>query len=201
MLQIWNLQSFATSAKVAMAEFAQKRANSAIATLALCAKLKLATYLHKANLMQIRFSSCVKLAVLHRTLKITSLIYYLCEHSQRPQKLTHSYTQIFWMSCDQPTPGPFLFPIQEKALGSRLLNCIKSKINATIRMFLLWVGAVLYQCVQARVFSTSICVTHNGQKICKLLIKRPSNSHVFKVRLKNKCERLKTLRESSDKSG
>ena len=23
-------------------------------------------------------------------------------------------------SCDQPMPGPFLFPIQEKALGSRL---------------------------------------------------------------------------------
>ena len=32
-------QSFATSAKVAMAEFAQKRANSAITTLALGAKL------------------------------------------------------------------------------------------------------------------------------------------------------------------
>ena len=39
MLQIWNLQSFATSTKVAMAKFAQKRANSAIAPLALCAKL------------------------------------------------------------------------------------------------------------------------------------------------------------------
>ena len=39
MLQIWNLQSFATSAKVAMGEFAQKRANSPIATFALVAKL------------------------------------------------------------------------------------------------------------------------------------------------------------------
>ena len=37
-----------------MAEFAQKRANSAITTLALGAKLIFATYLHKANLMQIR---------------------------------------------------------------------------------------------------------------------------------------------------
>ena len=38
-----------------MAEFAQKRANLAITTLALGAKLIFATYLHKANLMQIRF--------------------------------------------------------------------------------------------------------------------------------------------------
>ena len=62
----------------------------------------------------------LKLPVLHRTLKITSLMYYFCKHSQRPQKLTYSYTQIFWVSCDQPMPGPFPFPIQEKALGSRL---------------------------------------------------------------------------------
>ena len=39
MLQIWNLQSFATSAKVAIAEFARFCANSAIATFALVAKL------------------------------------------------------------------------------------------------------------------------------------------------------------------
>ena len=39
MLQIWNLQSFATSAKVAIAEFASFCANSAIATFALVAKL------------------------------------------------------------------------------------------------------------------------------------------------------------------
>ena len=38
-----------------MAEFAQKRANSVITTLALGAKLIFATYLHKANFMQIRF--------------------------------------------------------------------------------------------------------------------------------------------------
>ena len=49
MLQIWNLQRFATSAKVAMAEFAQKRANSAITTLALGAKLC------KAHICNIRF--------------------------------------------------------------------------------------------------------------------------------------------------
>ena len=51
--------------KVAMAEFAQKQANSAIATLALGAKLCKAhtsnIFLHKANLMQIRFLSCVRL--------------------------------------------------------------------------------------------------------------------------------------------
>ena len=39
MLQILNLQSFATSAKVAMVEFARFCANSAIATFALVAKL------------------------------------------------------------------------------------------------------------------------------------------------------------------
>ena len=33
-----------------------------------------------------------------------------------------SYTQIFWVSCDKPMPGPFPFPIEEKALGSRLLG-------------------------------------------------------------------------------
>ena len=66
----------------------------------------------------------LKLAVLHRTLKITSLIYYLCKHSQRPQKLTYSYTQIFWVSCDQPMPGPFPFPNLRKGLvvGLRLGN-------------------------------------------------------------------------------
>ena len=39
MLQIGNLQSFATSAKVAIAEFARFCANLAIATFALVAKL------------------------------------------------------------------------------------------------------------------------------------------------------------------
>ena len=59
----------------------------------------------------------LKLAVLRRTSKITSLIYYLCKHSQRPQKLTYSYTQIFWVSCDQPMLGPFPFPNLRKGPG------------------------------------------------------------------------------------
>ena len=54
---------------------------------------------------------------MHRTLKITSLIYYLRKHSQRPQKLTYSYIQIFWVSCDQPMPGPFPFPDLRKGPG------------------------------------------------------------------------------------
>ena len=66
----------------------------------------------------------LKLAVLHRTLKITSLIYYLCKHSQRPQKLTYSYTLIFWLSCDQPMPGPFPFPSLRKGPGIEVELCL-----------------------------------------------------------------------------
>ena len=59
-----------------MAEFAQKRANSAIATLALCAKLCkliLATYLHQANLMQIRFFVLPTLVTLVPDCKTTGM--------------------------------------------------------------------------------------------------------------------------------
>ena len=66
----------------------------------------------------------LKLAVLHRTLKITSLIYYLCKHSQRPQKLTYSYTLIFWLSCDQPMPRPFPFPSLRKGPGIEVELCL-----------------------------------------------------------------------------
>ena len=66
---------------------------------------------------RIRLAGKMLLAVLHRTLKTTSLICYLCKHSQRPQKLTYSYTQIFWVSCDQPMPGPFPFPNLRKCPG------------------------------------------------------------------------------------
>ena len=41
-------------------------------------------------------------------------VLYLLTDSQRPQKLTYSYTQIFWVSCDQPMPGSFPFPNQSR---------------------------------------------------------------------------------------
>ena len=85
------------------------------------------------------------------------------KHSQRLQKLTYSYTQIFWVSCDQPMPGPFPFPNLRKGHRIEVALVNRNYNNQFLKFILKFIFVLVTSPQPAQSINAAMSTTPTGK--------------------------------------